>query len=276
MNLTVIIIIVVLLTFIYFFRHITTSSSSRGAAGERRLEFILESLDAMGFEGHCLNNVFVPRKNGSTTEIDVLFITRKGLFVIESKNISGYIFGHENRRNWTSTLYAGRRWYGNKVNKYHFFNPIWQNKSHINALKNYCGDITAFSIIAFGNNCELMDVSWDPDHVTVCHYSQFKKEIRRIWDTAPDLYTDEEVEEIYQKLAALDKSEETVEKHLDYAINGNNTGLCPACGQSLVLRTARKGPNAGNQFYGCSNYPKCKYTQNIQIESGDVDEDDWY
>ena len=33
---------------------------------------------------------------------------------------------------------------------------------------------------------------------------------------------------------------------------------CPQCGGTLVLRTARSGPNAGEQFLGCSNYPQCK------------------
>ncbi len=37
--------------------------------------------------------------------------------------------------------------------------------------------------------------------------------------------------------------------------------ICPKCGGHLVLRTAKKGANAGSQFYGCSNYPNCKYTQ---------------
>ncbi|NVK23737.1 MAG: restriction endonuclease [Gammaproteobacteria bacterium] len=38
---------------------------------------------------------------------------------------------------------------------------------------------------------------------------------------------------------------------------------CPKCGASLVLRTAKKGSNAGNQFWGCSTYPKCRFTKNI-------------
>jgi four helix bundle suffix protein len=33
---------------------------------------------------------------------------------------------------------------------------------------------------------------------------------------------------------------------------------CPACGKPMILRTARKGPNAGSQFRGCSGYPECK------------------
>jgi restriction system protein len=35
---------------------------------------------------------------------------------------------------------------------------------------------------------------------------------------------------------------------------------CPACGKPLVLRTARKGPNAGSKFRGCSGYPECRAT----------------
>jgi restriction system protein len=33
---------------------------------------------------------------------------------------------------------------------------------------------------------------------------------------------------------------------------------CPRCGSTMVLRTARKGPNAGGHFWGCPKYPTCK------------------
>ena len=42
-----------------------------------------------------------------------------------------------------------------------------------------------------------------------------------------------------------------------------DTLICPNCGGKLVLRTAKRGANIGSQFYGCSNYPNCKYTRNI-------------
>lgn len=38
--------------------------------------------------------------------------------------------------------------------------------------------------------------------------------------------------------------------------------ICPKCGGKLVLRTAAQGNNKGNQFWGCSNFPKCRYVQN--------------
>lgn len=40
--------------------------------------------------------------------------------------------------------------------------------------------------------------------------------------------------------------------------------VCPKCGAKLILRTAQKGPNAGKQFYGCSSFPKCKFTLNVK------------
>ena len=36
--------------------------------------------------------------------------------------------------------------------------------------------------------------------------------------------------------------------------------VCPRCGQPMSLRTARKGPKAGSQFWGCSAYPNCRAT----------------
>jgi restriction system protein len=33
---------------------------------------------------------------------------------------------------------------------------------------------------------------------------------------------------------------------------------CPTCGGAMIKRTAKQGANAGNQFWGCSNYPQCR------------------
>lgn len=38
---------------------------------------------------------------------------------------------------------------------------------------------------------------------------------------------------------------------------------CPACGAAMVRRVAKKGPNAGGQFMGCSRYPACKGIVNL-------------
>lgn len=41
----------------------------------------------------------------------------------------------------------------------------------------------------------------------------------------------------------------------------DGTPDCPTCGRPMVLRTSRRGANAGNQFWGCSSYPTCKTTR---------------
>ncbi|TDK50415.1 helix-hairpin-helix domain-containing protein [Antarcticimicrobium luteum] len=46
-----------------------------------------------------------------------------------------------------------------------------------------------------------------------------------------------------------------------------NTPDCPYCGKPMVKRTARRGRNAGNQFWGCSGYPYCKGTRNVSGRS---------
>ena len=45
----------------------------------------------------------------------------------------------------------------------------------------------------------------------------------------------------------------------------SNKRICPRCGKELVLRTARKGSNAGVQFYGCKGFPSCRYTEKAEI-----------
>ncbi|HTE43521.1 MAG TPA: topoisomerase DNA-binding C4 zinc finger domain-containing protein [Steroidobacteraceae bacterium] len=38
---------------------------------------------------------------------------------------------------------------------------------------------------------------------------------------------------------------------------------CPRCGKPMILRTAKRGDNIGNQFWGCSGYPNCNAIQNL-------------
>ena len=38
---------------------------------------------------------------------------------------------------------------------------------------------------------------------------------------------------------------------------------CPSCGREMVTRTARRGPQAGQSFWGCSGYPSCNATRAI-------------
>jgi restriction system protein len=42
-----------------------------------------------------------------------------------------------------------------------------------------------------------------------------------------------------------------------------SANVCPQCGAELVLRTAQRGPNPGKKFWGCSSFPKCRFTKSL-------------
>jgi hypothetical protein len=47
-------------------------------------------------------------------------------------------------------------------------------------------------------------------------------------------------------------------------VSGRETPLCPDCNARMVLRTARRGYNPGNQFWGCPRYPDCRGTMSLR------------
>ncbi len=81
----------------------------------------------------------------------------------------------------------------------------------------------------------------------------------------PDVLSQDEVDAISNNLTQYVGNDESVKlAHLESIRKKVEAPYsCPWCGANLVVRTAKKGPNPGNQFYGCSNYPKCRYTRNI-------------
>ena len=72
-----------------------------GQFGEFATEFALTN-DNLDGELVVLKNLYVPLQ-GKTTEIDLLMIHEKGIFVFESKNYSGWIFGSSDQLNWTQS-----------------------------------------------------------------------------------------------------------------------------------------------------------------------------
>jgi len=50
--------------------------------------------------------------------------------------------------------------------------------------------------------------------------------------------------------------------------------VCPTCGQPMVRRSARNGPKAGQPFWGCSAYPRCRGTQPLEKPSDPSDGSD--
>ncbi|MBQ1888700.1 MAG: topoisomerase DNA-binding C4 zinc finger domain-containing protein, partial [Firmicutes bacterium] len=127
-------------------------------------------------------------------------------------------------------------------------------------------DIQTISIIVFSERCELKDITLTSDNLYVCNRDQISKVMRNAWGVFPDILSEEEIEQVYEKLLPLTNADEVLKKqHIDNIQERlENTEICPRCGGKLVLRTAKTGANAGKQFYGCSNYPKCRYIKNLE------------
>ncbi len=144
---------------------------NKGMNGEYKLYQNLKFFETIGCK--FLFNLYVPRESGKTSEIDLIMFHQKGLFVLESKNYSGWIFGNENNKKWTQTLPTG---YG-ESHKEQFYNPIMQNATHIRAVRKYIDDtIPIYSIIAFSDDCTLKNVT-TRSNVIVTYYSNLQEKI---------------------------------------------------------------------------------------------------
>ncbi len=210
-----------------------------------------------------LTNVLIPCDNGYTSEIDIIHLTKKGIFVIENKNYAGYIFGHEKDKYWTVTLYSPRR---KTVEKFKFYNPTWQNYNHIKNLKKYLNyDLKIYSLIAFSNRGILKNIKITSDYTYVCNHSLLRSYINKIKKNSSENLSNSQIDRIYKRLLPLSNiNQEIKQNHINNIKNRfESKTICPKCGGNLVVRTVKRGPNIGKKFLGCSNYPKCKFTKNI-------------
>jgi hypothetical protein len=156
-----------------------------------------------------LFNIYLPRENNKTTEIDLLLISSKGLFVFESKNYCGWIFGNESNTKWTQVLYD---------NKHHFFNPIIQNKLHIKYLKRLVQEnVPIYSMIVFSDKCKLKDITIKSKNVSVLNRYDAKTLVSQICNqTQKDILTEVEINDIYNKLYLYTQvSSEVKNQHIE-------------------------------------------------------------
>ena len=229
-------------------------SGDKGHYGEYLTEYALEH----GNLGKIavFSNVIVPRASGptSTSEIDVVMLHEKGVFVIESKNYSGWIFGSADQRNWTVTFNAN--------SKERFYNPIKQNRAHVKALSDYLNlEEEAFrSYIVFSVRCELKKVPPNTADYVICRRHHLLSNIRKDLSRFDPIFDEATFEELKSYLLALSESSTQAARshHIEEAHKVSSGSICPWCGSELVRRNGKYGP-----FMGCSSYPKCRFTQKL-------------
>lgn len=220
--------------------------SVKGRIGEGKVNRVLEGLSNK-YGGYFIHDVIVKGDDGKTSQIDHIYICKKGVFVIETKNYAGRIYGSENQKQWTQVLA-----YGNSKNK--LYNPIMQNHTHIRrldeALPKHLNMISA--VVFVQGNIRYID----SDGVYDLHG------LKELVKNTPERYSEEKVEAIATIIQRYkDNPASTTKEHVQQikeTQRGIRKGICPRCGGELVLRVSKKD---GKRFYGCSNYPQCKFTK---------------
>lgn len=178
----------------------------KGSFGEYLIKYALANIP--GYQ-KVLRNIYVPY-NGKTSEIDVLMIHEKGIFVFESKNYSGWIFGGLENAQWTQCL-------PNKQ-KSRFYNPIMQNKTHIKALAQFLNISISevISYIIFSQRCELKDVPNSSTNCIILRRPDMLKHLKRDIKVSNIIYTKQEIDDIYNQLLPLTQvTEEQKKQHIE-------------------------------------------------------------
>jgi hypothetical protein len=220
----------------------------KGTIGESRVVRQLDKLPNQEYK--VLNEVLIRIGNGSS-QIDHVIISIYGIFVIETKNYSGWIHGNENSEYWAQSIYK---------KKTKFRNPIKQNWAHIYALKEALSNfeqIKYHPIIVFAGSAKLKNIN---SKIPVIYHFQLYQTImdnRRIRNLSI-----EQVDNIVDKLKEVNIQDKKAKKEHVHQVHNHaferkqkeKSLICPRCGGNLVIRDGPFG-----KFYGCLNYPNCRY-----------------
>ncbi len=216
----------------------------KGRLGEARVNRILNRM-ANKYGGRLIYDVIVPGEDGKTSQIDHILVCTHGLFVVETKNYAGRIYGNEKQHDWTQVLAYGR--VKNKL-----YNPLMQNYTHIRRLKELLpewADPIGAVVFVRGNVGYI-----DAEGV----YSL--RGLKRVINDAVETLSESKVTVLADAIQHYKDNPVTTSKEHVKSIKDAGkklrSGICPRCGGELVLRISK---NDGSKFWGCSNYPNCTF-----------------
>lgn len=219
----------------------------KGWFGEIKTTFWMwVSLDSQIY--NRFHDTIIPSSNG-TTQIDHILISRYGIFIVETKNKAGWIFGGEDQANWTQVVYG---------KKYSFQNPLRQTYRQKKILAQFIevDESHIYPVIYFAGDSKFKTQL--PPNVLNSGIGSYIKGFR-------DLVLSQD--EVYRIIAKIGQhTNESQISNSDHVRSlhqrHNSTTNCPKCGGSLKLREAKSGSRVGFKFLGCENYPRCRFTRN--------------
>lgn len=193
----------------------TVTDKNRGTVSERKL--ILKLLKHEIPAITIYHDLYVELYNGHYSQIDAVVVTRVGIIVFEVKDYCGWIFGKGYQDNWTQVLAYGKE-------KHKFYNPILQNRGHIQALKkklSNVADVPFYSVVVFYGKCTLKDVSYIPDFTYVGYGGSEMSIVEEILENNPPVnYKDKwGVINALRKAAANGENREIVNRHIQNVRN---------------------------------------------------------
>lgn len=238
------------------------SPKQKGKRGEERVSKILGQLPE---EYIILDDLIFPTDRG-TTQVDHVVVSRYGVFAIETKNYRGEIYGDDKRKEWTQIIITkvtySRKWWKTYtyVTKNQFYNPVKQAYGHVYKIKDLLMGYTylpVIPIVVFVGGADLSKVQ-SRNHViyagqllpTILNYrSIFLNE----GDVSKILYI---LQNSNVRHVVNDRTHVMNLKRAESELRQTiKSGICPKCGGQLIQRKGQYGT-----FYGCSNYPKCRFT----------------
>lgn len=221
------------------------SALRRGRRGERNVASLLSALSS---EYRVFNDVYV-NVQGRSVQIDHIVVSPYGIFVIETKSYTGWVYGTDYSEFWTKNMYGA---------KFRFRNPIKQNYGHKKALIHLSGlpDDKFISIVVFQQSASIRCQTQSK----VVYANQLIPTIESY--RIPKLSLNE-LSVFCSKLnqsniTDKDKEKKHYQRVRQEIENRRHVGICPHCGGFLIERNGVNG-----RFIGCSNFPKCRYSQKL-------------
>lgn len=264
-----------------------------GIMGENNILFELKNSN---MDMIVLHDIYIETKHGLGAQIDFAVVTSKLIFIIECKNLFGNI-EIDSKGNFIRTIeYGGKRY------KEGIYSPITQNERHMAVLRECRAedsnriwgaalrqtfDHFYKSLVVLANPKTVVNDRYAKKEVkdTVLRADQLITVIKKLETQAKGIPSSKkEMLLIAESLLKRNKDtrKDYIQKYNEIVsglqsetsnsnvLNHQETSskeisiVCPKCGSNLVKRLAKRGNNSGQEFYGCTSYPKCHFTLNIQ------------